>query len=254
MGRKFSKSNRHKKLKAVDPFYTGDRKLLIDKGLIRANQPPKANDDDEKIPMKLREYFELNERLKQKKRDTKENPKNKKEKKRLDRKLLHEIINKPDDRGAEVPLRKTKKLEQLKNESNAAYLNRMEMEAQTVINRSQYESQFDVKLETQDEKLVVKKEKKMSERKRKQLNKLKDKLKTKKNNTKEKLQENRKDTVRFGEVASQPPIFTALPKKKVKNKGKFTIPPHSNANGITERDRNEVIQRYRIMKSHGKFQ
>lgn len=27
------KSNRHKKLKAVDPFYTGDRKLFIDKYL-----------------------------------------------------------------------------------------------------------------------------------------------------------------------------------------------------------------------------
>lgn len=25
------KSNRHKKLKAVDPFYSGDRKLLLDK-------------------------------------------------------------------------------------------------------------------------------------------------------------------------------------------------------------------------------
>jgi hypothetical protein len=31
MGRKIMKSNRHKKLKAVDPFYTGDRKLFIDK-------------------------------------------------------------------------------------------------------------------------------------------------------------------------------------------------------------------------------
>jgi hypothetical protein len=31
MGRKLLKSNRHKKLKAVDPFYTGDRKLLLDK-------------------------------------------------------------------------------------------------------------------------------------------------------------------------------------------------------------------------------
>lgn len=31
MGKKFMKTNRHKKLKAVDPFYTGDRKLLIDK-------------------------------------------------------------------------------------------------------------------------------------------------------------------------------------------------------------------------------
>jgi len=28
---KIQKSNRHKKIKAIDPFYTGDRKLLLDK-------------------------------------------------------------------------------------------------------------------------------------------------------------------------------------------------------------------------------
>ena len=31
MVKKALKSNRHKKLKAVDPFYTGERKLLLDK-------------------------------------------------------------------------------------------------------------------------------------------------------------------------------------------------------------------------------
>lgn len=34
MAKKRLKSNRHKKLKAVDPFYTGDRKLLIDKWVL----------------------------------------------------------------------------------------------------------------------------------------------------------------------------------------------------------------------------
>jgi len=33
MTKKNLKSNRHKKLKAVDPFYIGERKLLIDKYL-----------------------------------------------------------------------------------------------------------------------------------------------------------------------------------------------------------------------------
>jgi hypothetical protein len=31
MVKKILKSNRHKKLKAIDPFYTGERKLLLDK-------------------------------------------------------------------------------------------------------------------------------------------------------------------------------------------------------------------------------
>jgi hypothetical protein len=33
----------------------------------------------------------------------------------------------------------------------------------------------------------------------------------------------------------------------------LTIPENSNNKGITENDRTEVIKRYRLMKSQGKF-
>ena len=34
----------------------------------------------------------------------------------------------------------------------------------------------------------------------------------------------------------------------------FTIPPNvKTKSGVTEQDRNEVIQRYRLMKQQGKF-
>lgn len=90
-------------------------------------------------------------------------------KKKLKKMVLQTLSNKPDDKGAEVPIRKVAKLEKLKHESEAHFLNRVEKEVETVIHRSQYENQFDCKLETENDKVVVTKEKKMSERKRRYL-------------------------------------------------------------------------------------
>ena len=87
-------------------------------------------------------------------------------KKKLKKMVLQTLSNKPDDKGAEVPIRKVAKLEKLKHESEAHFLNRVEKEVENVIHRSQYENQFDCKLETENDKVVVTKEKKMSERKR----------------------------------------------------------------------------------------
>lgn len=117
--------------------------------------------------------MELNEKLKQKKKELRNNvitdKKQKiKGKKKLERKALEDLVkNRPDDKGAEIPLRNMDKLERLNNESDAAYLDRIERKVQSVIQRSQYETQFDVKLETKGDKIEIKKEKKMSEKKRK---------------------------------------------------------------------------------------
>ena len=121
------------------------------RGLILANQPPSAKDlesnSNEKLPMKLRELLELKEKLK-----------NNKKKKGLS--------NKPDDRGADIPLRQSVQLKKQEHETEAKFLNRVDKECETVIHRSQYENQFDVRLDTKDDKVVVVKEKKMSDRKR----------------------------------------------------------------------------------------
>ncbi len=71
-------------------------------------------------------------------------------------------------------------------------------------------------------------------------------------NTNKKL----KDDVKFGEIVHQPPQLTAFPRlpKTIRNTEKTpTIKPNSNKSGISEKDREMVIQRYRIMKQHGKF-
>ena len=59
--------------------------------------------------------------------------------------------------------------------------------------------------------------------------------------------------VKFGEVADAPPEITKFPKKRVKNVT-YTIPPNQETkHGLTEKDRNQVIERYRLMKRQGKF-
>ena len=62
-------------------------------------------------------------------------------------------------------------------------------------------------------------------------------------------------SIKFGDIVHQPPTITSFPKlrKKINNPEMLTIPHNSNKNGITENDRTEVIRRYRLMKSQGKF-
>jgi len=62
------------------------------------------------------------------------------------------------------------------------------------------------------------------------------------------------DVVKFGEVTHQPPVITSFPRKPKIKSDKFTIPVNKpGKNGINEQDRNDVIYRYRQMKSQGKF-
>ncbi len=124
----------------------------------------------------------------------------------------------------------------------------------------------------------------MSERKRNALNKHKDRLKHKKNQKRlekensfeskvksksileifslfinpfyaKKFNRIGDQAVKFGDIVHQPPTITSFPKlrKKINNPNMLTIPENSNNKGITENDRTEVIKRYRLMKSQGKF-
>ena len=64
------------------------------------------------------------------------------------------------------------------------------------------------------------------------------------------------DKVKFGDVVDQPPELTAFPilKKRQISAQQLTIPEHvKTKSGVTEKDRNEVIQKYRALKQKGKF-
>jgi hypothetical protein len=104
-----------------------------------ANQAPSKDEQnsDGRLPGKLREYMDLKNRFDRTKRDaiTKINAQNDSIRKRkkakgknsLPIRIANEVFaNKPDDKGAEVPLRATQKLKQMPFESETAYLNRVE--------------------------------------------------------------------------------------------------------------------------------
>lgn len=156
--------------------------------------------------------MELKKKISDKAKEAKQGQVTKKTAKKMEYQAL---VQKADDKGAEVPLRPVPNMKRRPNESEKAFLRRIERESELVINRAQYEAQFKCKLETQDDKIVVKKEKKMSEKKREKLQKLKDKIKYKKikNQVEKHIDESKfKDKIKFGEIAHQPPVLTAVPK------------------------------------------
>lgn len=80
-----------------------------------ANQAPSAKELDmtnEKLPMKLRELIELKEKL--------ATPKSKKKGQKL------VLANRPDDKGAEIPLRPVPQLKKLEHESEEKFLSRID--------------------------------------------------------------------------------------------------------------------------------
>jgi hypothetical protein len=88
---------------------------------VNANQGPCKNDQDEqKIPLKLREYLDLNKQI----NDRELLRHNTKKQKQL--RLKSVLVNKPDDRGAEVPLRNVPEMKKKVSESENAFLNRVE--------------------------------------------------------------------------------------------------------------------------------
>ena len=90
--------------------------------LILANQAPDLKEDN-KLPSKLREILRYNEEMKAKKKSLSQN----KNKKNLLKKASTELLlKKPDEQGAQVPLRPVAELKQQNNESEAKFLNRIE--------------------------------------------------------------------------------------------------------------------------------
>jgi hypothetical protein len=57
-----------------------------------------------------------------------------------------------------------------------------------------------------------------------------------------------KDHVKFGEVVHNPPVITAFPKIRKQNIAQKLDPKQ-----INESDRTAVMNRYKLLKSQGKF-
>ncbi|CAF0895659.1 unnamed protein product [Didymodactylos carnosus] len=207
--RKRHGGGRHKKLKAIDPFYSGPRKLLIDKKLFNANIAPKKHDkNDSKVSNRFREFLSNKEYAIEK---------SKKQQEILDNKrFLHK--NKADENRAEKFLPLSKNLEQRPNEPFKKYMQRVEQEAKYAIDRAQYETKYDVKLIDGENHIEIEKEK--SKRTIKRLKRLQEKkqdLKLKKEEKKIKQDDFQffQDKPEFGEVVHGPPTLNMPKRNKV---------------------------------------
>lgn len=85
-----------------------------------ANQAPKGKDEDEqKLPSKLREMMDLKNKLQKERIDAKK-------KKESKQKLKTIVFNKPDEKGAEIPLKPVPEIKKNEAESESAFLNRVD--------------------------------------------------------------------------------------------------------------------------------
>ncbi|XP_013387013.1 coiled-coil domain-containing protein 137 isoform X2 [Lingula anatina] len=201
MGRlgKLQKSKKHKKIKAIDPFYVGKRGK--DREVKPVNSKP-VNFEEQEMPRKVVELMEF-----------KLLPVNRKKKKK--RAGIQEPMM---EKGMTKPLPAVPKFKQRKGESEHAFFNRMDRETQEVIAKAQFEDKYKVDLNAieKGEVKVKKKKKKISERKRERQKERKVKQKIQKTNKVEKKAtgfEKLEDNVKFGEVAMEPPTLTAKPKQ-----------------------------------------
>ncbi|XP_053766468.1 coiled-coil domain-containing protein 137 isoform X2 [Desmodus rotundus] len=215
----------------------------------KVNCKPK-NQDEQEIPFRLREIMKSRQEMK----NPVSNKKRKKEAQEAFRRTLEKEAQGVDP-DITVP-----KFKQRKGESDGAYIQRMEQEAQHVLFLSKNRA------DQQPEAQVAPKEK--SERKKAFQRRRLDKVRQRKEEkAAERLeQELLRDTVRFGEVALQPPELTAKPRMSVSRvqPGKKSLilgvllhpdgvsqPPAASMarQRIVAEERERAVQAYRAMKT-----
>ncbi|KAK0056271.1 coiled-coil domain-containing protein 137 [Biomphalaria pfeifferi] len=242
------RSNKQKKIKAVDPFYHGSRKESLTQGL---NQKPKQLEQE--VPKKLkylgfsiegvqagkvgkksvikfqhhpdgpRQYTKIfNTPLgtkpdkKQGKTNGQECPPKKpaviqKGKLKVTEEAYHNYI---DNLGPRRPYKENFSFEKAPDESYSDFRRRVEEETKSVLLKSEIDNQFDVSDEKQ--MLMNMKKKGMSDKKKQRL---KEKKEMKSAALKEKKMEKKiefaalQDKVEFGDIVHAPPVLSVRPKK-----------------------------------------
>ncbi|XP_036125781.1 coiled-coil domain-containing protein 137 [Molossus molossus] len=214
----------------------------------KVNCKPK-NQDEQEIPFRLQEIM----RSRQEMKNPVSNKKRKKEAQATFRKTLEK-----EARGVDPDIA-VPKFKQRKWESDGAYVQRMEQEAQHVLFLSK--NQADQQPEVQAAP------KKKSERKKAFQKRRLDKVRQKRQEkaVKRLEQELLQDTVKFGEVALQPPELTAKPRKSMSvgppgkkslmlgmllSPGGVSQPPSTSMarQRIVAEERERAVQAYRAIK------
>ncbi|KAK7111779.1 coiled-coil domain-containing protein 137-like [Littorina saxatilis] len=197
---KLQKSNKHKKLKFVDPFYHGERKERMHAG---RNLDPKYTEQG--ISRSVKDLMRRTELAKEMK-----NMSRRKKKEVMDRRMLAENSTE----GAERTMTEIPKFLQKKGETQHAFMRRVDATTLMTIK----ESQIEAGLKREADPLTDEKEEKSSKKKER----LKLKKEAKKQKEKEKKEDRKddfhqfKDKVEFGEVVHGPPSLSVRPKHAVK--------------------------------------
>ncbi|CAI9724154.1 Hypothetical predicted protein [Octopus vulgaris] len=218
---KLQKSKKHKKIKAIDPFYTGERKNIYDRKNI--NLAPDNDDDD--VPRMWKEIMQLKEQYEKKttksprtvdakvekdcKKDAAGNVKQKKVKQLQPNKQKQpQMIANSEAAPMYIPL--VKKDE----ESDWSYLHRTKQEVRKVFEKSRLSDKYKIQYADVESGKSNKRVIKASKKKRlKELTKLKKEKKEEYKNRNNTGFEHFKDEVVFGEVAMAPPVIKAKPRK-----------------------------------------
>lgn len=234
MHRKIPKSNRHKKIKAIDPYCRDGRRKLLDKKATKANQKP-LDDDIQEVPRKLRELMaSASGGLKEEK---------KRVKKRKMTRGPHEFGVSVDDSdvdegetedGRKVPLLKRNRGESVESfmrrvdstVRTAVYETKMEIEKEETEDGQDADSnRNDANDDEEDENVNEKRNKKKNKKKKLKQRPLKSLKKKEKRKLfiKEKIASKKmkkaaervdafdhlQDSVPFGEVTHNPPVISA---------------------------------------------
>ncbi|XP_036268241.1 coiled-coil domain-containing protein 137 [Pipistrellus kuhlii] len=220
----------------------------------KVNCKPK-NQDEQEIPFRLREIM----RSRQEMKNAVSNKKRKKEAQAVFRRTLEKEAR---GVGPDIPVPKFKRR---KWESDAVYIQRMEQEAQHVLFLSKNQA------DQQPEAEVAPKKK--SEGKKAFQKRRRDRVRRKREEKAEERleQELLRDTVKFGEVALQPPELTAQPRKsgsagqpgkkslmlaKLLGPGGVARPPPASMarQRIVAEERARAVQAYRAVKAQRQAQ
>ncbi|XP_004433016.2 PREDICTED: coiled-coil domain-containing protein 137 [Ceratotherium simum simum] len=215
----------------------------------KVNCKPK-NQDEQEIPFRLKEIMRSRQEMK--------NPVSNKKRKKEARVAFRKTLEK-EAKGVEPDIA-VPKFKQRKWESNGAYIQRMEQEAQHMLFLSK--NQADRQPETQAASKKEKSERKKAFQKRR-LDKVQQRREEK---AAERLeQELLRDTVKFGEVALQPPELTIRPKASMSrgqpgkkslmlrmllSPGGVSLPPTTSLapQRIIGEERERAVQAYRALK------
>lgn len=213
MGKRIPKSRKHKKLKFVDPCYSGDGPRSK-KNKLLPNEPPKKEDYQE-VPKHATEIINLKNQVKS----------NKLKKRKKKKKVMQDdfiVVRKTKHEGdTEGSTRAIKNLpdvvKQMKNESEVRFLNRLQRMADTAIAEAKVEEKYGIELVNIDKSgnaEYVTAPKEVSEKKIEKRKKYREKeVEKKRIKMDESTFDLQKEKIHFGEVAMAPPVFTSKPRK-----------------------------------------